>query len=218
MINSNDEEIRHLVWDWNGTLLDDLDLSISIINELLAEHQLPTVDKAQYLEVFDFPVIDYYRRLGFDFDRVSFEVVGAEFIRRYELRRTEAPLHQSVQSTLQTLFDRGFSQSILSAYRQDSLESFLAHFGIRDYFDDIIGSDNVYAHGKIEQGRAWMRERGADPETTLLIGDTRHDLEVANAMNCRCLLIANGHHPRHRLTSLGVPVVNTLPEALAWIT
>jgi phosphoglycolate phosphatase len=202
--------IRRVVWDWNGTLLDDTGLCIDVMNGLLAERDLPTLDRERYGELFDFPVIDYYRRLGFDFSREPFEIVGAEFIRRYEARRTEARLQPHARQTLCALRAAGFAQSVLSAYRHDTLESLLIHFGVRDFFDDVVGSDNVYAHGKIDQGRAWLRSRALDPSSVLLIGDTRHDFEVARAMGCRCLLVADGYHPRAKLEHLGAPVVDDL--------
>lgn len=216
-MNTAIRTLSHVAWDWNGTLLDDLDISIEIINELLTEHAIAPVNKTRYLDAFDFPVINYYRTLGFDFDRVSFEIVGAEFIKRYEARRTRAQLQEGARETLATLRARGYSQSVLSAYRQDTLESLLTHFGIRSFFDEVVGSDNVYAHGKMEQGRAWMASRNIDPSAVLLVGDTRHDFEVARAMNCRCLLVADGHHPRSKLETLGAPVVDTLREVVDWI-
>lgn len=204
------QKIRHLVWDWNGTLLDDTALCIAIMNELLGERGLPALDKARYQAIFDFPVIGYYERLGFDFTRDPFDVIGAEFIRRYEARRTEARLHAGALATLAALRAAGFSQSVLSAYKHDTLESLLAHFGLRDFFGDVLGSDNVYAHGKIEQGRAWMQSQAIDPSEVALIGDTRHDFDVAQAMGCRCLLVADGYHPREKLEPLGAPVVDDL--------
>jgi phosphoglycolate phosphatase len=203
-------DIRHLVWDWNGTLLDDTALCIAIMNELLRERGLPLLDKARYQAIFDFPVVGYYERLGFDFARDPFEIIGAEFIRRYEARRTEARLHAAATATLSALQAAGFSQSVLSAYKHDTLESLLAHFRVRDFFTDVLGSDNVYAHGKIEQGRAWMRRQAIDPAAVALIGDTRHDFDVAQAMGCRCLLVADGYHPREKLEPLGAPVVDDL--------
>lgn len=204
--------IRHVVWDWNGTLLDDTELCIDVMNGLLAERGMPMLDKTRYQDLFDFPVIDYYRRLGFNFDRDPFDVIGAEFIRRYEARRTEARLQPHACEMLASLKQAGYAQYVLSAYKHDTLESLLTHFGVRNYFRDVVGSDNVYAHGKIEQGRAWMRALGFDPSTLLLIGDTRHDFEVAQAMGCRCLLVADGYHPRAKLDPLGAPVVDDLVE------
>jgi phosphoglycolate phosphatase len=202
--------IRHVVWDWNGTLLDDTELCIDVMNELLGERSLPALDRERYGELFDFPVIDYYRRLGFDFSRDPFELVGAEFIRRYEARRAEAKLQPFARQALAALRDIGITQSMLSAYKLDSLESMLIHFGIRNFFEDVVGSNTVYAHGKIDEGRAWLRARSLDPSCVLLIGDTSHDFEVAESMRCRCMLVANGYHPRKKLEKLGAPVLDDL--------
>jgi phosphoglycolate phosphatase len=207
---------QHVVWDWNGTLLDDTWLCIDIMNELLAERNLPALTLPRYHEVFDFPVEEYYRRLGFDFTRDPFPVVGAEFIRRYEIRRAETRLHTAARTTLDYIRHLAIPQSVLSAYRHDTLEELLAHFEVRSFFTGVLGSDNVYAHGKIEQGRRWIGERGIDPASVLLIGDTIHDFEVATAMHCRCLLVADGYHPRARLEPLGAPVVSDLHDVPAW--
>lgn len=216
-MNIEQNKIQHIVWDWNGTLLDDTNLCIAIMNELLSERAMPPLTRARYHEIFDFPIIEYYTRLGFDFKKDPFEIVGAEFIRRYELRRTSAQLHSEVHEILHALRQRGYTQSILSAYRQDTLESLLAHFNIHTQFDDVIGSDNVFALGKIEQGRRWIHTRALHPESVLLIGDTKHDFEVATAMNCRCLLVAAGYHTRERLEVLDTAVVDSLAEVPGWI-
>lgn len=209
--------LQHVVWDWNGTLLDDTWLCIDVMNSLLAERNMPRLTRERYHEIFDFPVIEYYRRLGFDFTRDPFDVIGAEFIRRYEQRRHEAALHEGARATLLHIRNSGLSQSVLSAYRHDTLEELLAHHGVRDFFTGVLGSDNVYAYGKLEQGRRWIRELGLAPESVVLIGDTQHDFEVANAMGCRCLLVADGYHPRTRLSTLGAPVLDSLDEAPAWL-
>ncbi len=211
------QDLQHVIWDWNGTLLDDTWLCIDVMNGLLAERALPLLTRQRYYEIFDFPVVDYYQRLGFDFERDPFSIVGAEFIRRYERRRNEALLHPDAQSTLEHLRDLGLSQSILSAYRHDTLEELLNHTGVRSFFSGVCGSDNVYAHGKLDQGRRWIRELGLDPSRVLMIGDTLHDFDVAQSMSCPCLLVANGYHPRTRLESLGAPVVDTLNEIPGWL-
>lgn len=209
--------LAHVIWDWNGTLLDDTWLCIDVMNGLLAERGLPALTLERYHEVFDFPVVEYYRRLGFDFARDPFEIVGAEFIRRYELRRHEARLHGAALDTLRALRGAGLTQSVLSAYRHDTLEELLLHFELRPFFSGVLGSDNVYAHGKLEQGRRWMAQLGLDPSAVLLVGDTTHDFEVAEAIRCRCVLIANGYHPRVKLQRCRAPVLEdlaTLPAHL----
>ena len=209
--------IQHVVWDWNGTLLDDTGLCIDIMNDLLGERGMPPIDLARYQEIFDFPVIDYYRRLGFDLEREPFAIVGAEFIHRYETRRQEAGLHPEVSAALDAVAKHRIPQSVLSAYHHSTLESFLLHVGLRHYFTTVLGSDNVYAEGKIEQGRRWMKSIGLTPDCVLLVGDTTHDFDVAAAMGCPCLLIADGYHPRAKLDPLGAPVLDGLHQFPAWL-
>lgn len=209
--------LQHVIWDWNGTLLDDTELCIDVMNGLLQERGLPLLTRARYHRIFDFPVVDYYRRLGFNFERDPFAVVGAEFIRRYEGRRLEARLHDGAAITLQHVRSLGVTQSILSAYRHDTLEELLAHFQLRPFFTGVLGSDNVYAHGKLDQGLRWISQLGVPPDTVVLIGDTTHDFEVAEAMRCRCLLVADGYHPRAKLERCGAPVVDDLGGVRRWM-
>ena len=83
---------RHVIWDWNGTLLDDAWLCVEVMNELLVEHSLPAVDAQRYEALFTFPVVEYYRQLGFDFERTPFEEVGTAFIEGYQARQHECEL------------------------------------------------------------------------------------------------------------------------------
>ena len=203
---------RHVIWDWNGTLLDDMWLCVEVMNGLLEARSLPALTHDSYRELFDFPVIDYYRRLGFDFDRESFEVVGTEFIETYEQRRHQTRLQPGARETLQQLHDAGVGQSILSAYRQETLVDLVGHFGLEGYFVGLVGLDDHYAHSKVENGMHWIRELGLPPSDVLMIGDSSHDHEVAEAMGSACWLLTNGHHAAAKLHALKVPVFPSLEE------
>ena len=185
------------------------------MNGLLRTRGLPLLTLDRYQQLFDFPVIRYYERLGFDLQREPFEVVGTEFIQTYERRRHEASLRPSARPVLTALRERGLTQSVLSAYRHDTLESLLHHFAVRDFFVRVIGSDDHYASGKVEQGRRYVRELHVAPAEVVLIGDTAHDHEVAVAMGVRCLLLPGGNHSRARLETCGVPVLDDLADLLA---
>ncbi|HVW20971.1 MAG TPA: HAD family hydrolase [Opitutaceae bacterium] len=206
---------RHLIWDWNGTLLDDLDLCVEVMNSLLAPRSLPLLDRARYRAAFDFPVRDYYARLGFDFRRESFEAVGAEFIATYERRRGECALHDGALSLLAAVQAGGATQSILSAYHRGALREFVGHFGLAPFFLRLNGPEDIYAHGKLELGRNWIRELGLPPAEVLMIGDTLHDAETARAMGVACVLVAAGHHAPERLRGAGVPVYSSLAALAA---
>jgi phosphoglycolate phosphatase len=190
---------RHVIWDWNGTLLDDVELCIDIMNGLLRRRGLPTMDRTRYHAVFDFPVSAYYSRLGFDFSRDSFEQLSIEFIADYDARRWESRLYPPARAVLAGIQRAGVTQSILSAYRGETLRETVAHFGLVPFFIRLTGLDNIYAHSKTELGRAWVAELGLPAGDILLIGDTLHDLEVARELGVDCVLVATGHHPADRL-------------------
>jgi phosphoglycolate phosphatase len=205
---------RHIVWDWNGTLLNDAWLCVDVMNGLLRRRGLPLLTPERYEQVFDFPVIDYYRRLGFDFEKEPFAKSGAEFIADYERRRHEAALQPEALDVLRAIRDAGIAQSVLSAYRHETLEELLRHFGVRDFFDEVVGADDKYAHGKVGQGRALIERLGLSPDVVAVIGDTVHDFEVSREIGCACFLIPSGNHSRGRLESCGVPVLTSLKNLL----
>lgn len=205
-----DAPVRRVIWDWNGTLFNDAWLCMDVMNSLLSEHQLPLLTLDRYQRLFDFPVIDYYRRLGFDFEAAPFETVGSEFIRRYENRRLECDLHDGAMQLLEHFREQGIPQTVLSAYEQTTLLSLLRHFDIDHFFDEIIGNDDHYAAGKEEKALAWIARLNEPPESALLIGDTLHDADVAASMGVQCVLVAGGNQHEDRLRSRAVPLFDSL--------
>ncbi len=205
---------KHIMWDWNGTLLDDSRMAVMVINETLAKRDMSTITHDQYQKIFGFPVIDYYRRLGFDFKDESFEVVGTEFIDGYEQHKYDVGLHQGVEKVLGLLSDKGVTHSILSAYKQNTLDELVGHFGLTDRFLKIVGLDNHYAHSKVENAIHWMLELALKPSEVLFVGDTEHDYEVAEALGVDCVLIPGGHQTRKALSKTGATILNNLSDIL----
>ncbi len=209
-------KIKHVVWDWNGTLLNDNWLSLKAINILLLKYGLPAIEKEKYLELFAFPVIDYYRKLGFDFEKIPFEVVGTEFIEEYTKRMYDANLQDGARETLEHFLEIGISQSLLSAAKQKMLEDLMEYHDLEKYFIKISGLNDHYANSKVDIGKSWINELHFEPDEILLIGDTLHDVEVADEIGTKCVLIAQGHATYDRLKSSGRNVFHNLNEFKGW--
>jgi phosphoglycolate phosphatase len=203
--------IRHILWDWNGTLLDDVELCVSALNRVSARRDLPPISIERYREVFTFPVIDYYRAVGFDFDEEPFDVPADEWVDIYCTEVWDSTrLREDAPRVLAHFHESGYSQSMLSAHNHDMLAKLVAFFGVADYFDQIVGLDDFYAHGKTELGKAWLSDTGHRPDRVLMVGDTLHDFEVAQALGTRCVLIEGGHQSGKRLQGAGVSVHGNL--------
>jgi len=203
---------KHVIWDWNGTLIDDVWLAVETMNKMLKKRNLSKIDSEKYREIFDFPVMKYYIKLGFDFSNDSFEKLTVEFISEYYQRFNECKLFDKAEEVLKKIRDMGISQSILSASKEDILIEKIKYYGIEKYFCRVIGLNNHYAEGKIKRGRNWIAELNLSPQEVLLIGDTTHDYEVSKHIGSDCLLVANGHHSYEKLVGLGIGVIRTLKE------
>ena len=209
--------LKHIIWDWNGTMLDDRWLTIAAMNIVLARRNMAELTEDLYLQLFTFPVIEYYQRLGFDFDKEPFSVSGSEFINEYNARAFEPQLHDGIIDLIAELNENGVSHSILSASSQKILNKLVKHHNINHYFIAVLGQDNHYAYGKIETGKMWINKLGIAPKNTLFIGDTEHDLEVANAIGSHCALLSWGHSSTERLENRGINVFDAMSDLKSWI-
>ena len=209
---------KHIIWDWNGTLLDDTWLCVEGINKSLEKRSLQTITKEIYRKVFSFPVEDYYERLGFDFKKEPFEVAGDEFVAYYAKCFHKVKLHKQVSSALGALEIAGFSQSILSAGKQEYLDQWVKVHGLSEYFMIIRGIDNQYARGKIELGISFIKELPYEKDEIIMVGDTVHDSDVADAMGIDCLLIDHGHMGNKKLKATSRKVFSNIEQVRDHLT
>jgi phosphoglycolate phosphatase len=204
--------VTHILWDWNGTLIDDAWLCVEIMDKLLQRYDKPGLTLERYQRIFDFPVRDYYQRLGFDFTITPFEQIGTEFMEEYYSRWRTCAMQKEVTSTLRRFSGRGVPQAILTAAPSSMVQEGVVHFGIASFFQTINGLDHHYADGKLAVARNWLEREKVPPQRVLLIGDTTHDFEVANDLGLSCALISSGHHHADRLQACGVPVLSSFDE------
>lgn len=217
MIRLADRSYTHIFWDWNGTLLDDAWLCIEVMNGLLEKYRLPLLTLERYHDLFDFPVRAYYQRLGFDFEKTPFEIVGSEFMAVYHQRWRQCSLHQQAEKCLKDLAQQGISQVILSAADVSLLQQCVAHYNLTSCFDAVLGLNHHYADGKMGIARDYMANISGPPESILFIGDTLHDYQVAREIGVDCILFSGGHHSLKKLSSCGVPVIHSLSKVRDYI-
>lgn len=205
----------HLVWDFNGTVLDDVDVSISAANALLARCELaPFSSKETYRSIFGFPIREYYERMGIDFSKTSFEFLAPIWVEEYLSRADCAPLNVGVRDTIGRLKELGIPQILLSATEIDMLKGQLASLRIEDCFDEILGLDNIHAASKEVLAKEWCAKHpSARP---LFLGDTDHDFAVATATGNDCVLFSGGHQSGERLAKFGCPVIDNVSEILSY--
>ncbi len=124
-MNYSSKSYDHIIWDWNGTLFNDVELCANIMNLLLTQESLPNISIQKYKEIFTFPVIEYYKIAGHTFEQNSFEVLGKQFMVEYELRKGDCNLFPGVTELLSELKEKNIQLHLLSAYEQQSLNKII---------------------------------------------------------------------------------------------
>ena len=183
-----------VIWDYNGTLLNDVAACFFCVNTLLVRHgHAPFPDLGAYRRTFGFPIRDYYRKAGFDFSVTPYDALAVEFMAMYDAAEPDIPLSDGVVETLAEIRARGIRQIVLSAAKESDLRKQIEKRGIGGYFDEILGISDIYAASKLHIARDWLRTTPHPPASMLLIGDTLHDAETAHELGCRCVLFRGGH-------------------------
>lgn len=204
--------IDHVIWDWNGTLLNDVDFGFRLANWLLKEFHLPEMkDLSEYHRHFTFPIREYYRAIGFGDD--IFPEAAVKWMDQYMAKEHECPLQPYALEITRLFREKGLRQVIISASKLSNLKFQLAERPYFEDFDPPRGLGDIYAGSKVEIAKDWMKQSGAKGESTVFIGDTLHDAEVAAAIGCRCILVAGGHQAIDTLKTAGVPLAKDLREA-----
>ena len=207
----------HIVWDWNGTLLDDTEACVGALNEMLAKRGLEPLTLDFYREHFAFPVRSFYEKIGVRLADEDWNALAREYHDAYHAR--PASLARGAFAAVEAAGRAGFRQSILSALRQDMLDADAGRFGIAQKMENVVGSDNLDGGSKLACARRFMQrlaDEGAvapDLSDAVMIGDAIHDWEVASALGAKCVLFSGGGHSKERLERYA-PVADTLEEAV----
>ncbi len=202
-----------LVFDFNGTLIDDIDICLDLLNKMLKEkgHE-GNISKEKYLSIFAFPIIDYYTASGFSFPKDDFPALAKEFDVDYRNGFPELKLFDDVKEVL-AYFKGKKRLIVLSATKQDNLDEELKMNGIYDCFDAVIGIKDIYGRSKVGEAKEYFSKTNIDPKEVVFIGDTLHDDEVAKEIGGRSILVSRGHQNEERLKEAkGALVLKTLKE------
>ena len=207
--------MKTIIWDYNGTIIDDFRITFDVANEMLRRRNLASypVSEQYYLDNFTFPAINFYYKVGYTFLDETYEEVSQEFNDLYDENFYKVTLMDDFIPTIEKLIAKGYRNVIISASRQDKLDAQCELLGITKYFDDIIGSNNIFGASKTERALKWLKDSNTDSSECIYLGDSTHDLDTAIALNVKeCILIARGHQSYEVLKKAHDNVLHSLSE------
>lgn len=210
-----------VVWDWNGTLLDDTAAALAAFNVQLTRRNLTPIDLDFYRAHFAFPVKPFYALCGIDLAHEDWDAIAREYHESYA--REKKALNREAIAALEEVKAAGVRQCVLSALRQDLLDAALDSFGVSGYFEFAYGVDNLDGASKLSRAHDLLMKTkilsALHPSSfhlhpsLVFIGDALHDKEVADALGARTVLCAQGGHAAERLRAVA-PTGETLLESV----
>lgn len=206
------ESYDWILWDWNGTLIDDVHLSYDIFSNIQSMEGREVISLEQYRRLLCHPVKTFYERIGYDFSVVDYDSLARTFHQQYLARVFDCALHTGAREILSLVRERGVQQGILSALPQEMLVATVTHLGVAEFMNGLTSPSSHHAHGKIDEARAWVQEAGVDPEKILLIGDSEHDADVAREVGFQCVLVSSGYQHEDVLSQTGYTVYPGIEE------
>ena len=200
--------MKTVIWDYNGTIIDDVQLCLDIERNMRFDFTME-----DYRSMFCFPVIDYYRKIGYTFENETYDEISVEFNDMYDNGFAACRLMDGFIEKINESREKGHRNVILSAARHDKLVEQCAQLGIASFFDEILGTDNLLAGSKIDMAKRWMAKSETEPMECMFIGDTLHDYETALALGIgNIFLTCQGHQDYETLKKANAHVVHSLKE------
>ncbi|MEU7114417.1 HAD family hydrolase [Streptomyces sp. NPDC046182] len=208
---------KHLVWDWNGTLLDDIEAVIGATNAAFAELGLEPITLARYRDLYTVPVPKFYERLmGRLPTEAEWALMDGAFHRHYWQRAEACVLTAGAAELLAARQESGFTQSLLSLAPHAELVPLVRRHGIEPRFVRVDGRIGSSTEGKSSHMVRHLEALvGVPAERVVVIGDAADDARAAAHVGARAVLYTGGSHSRASLAAVGVPVVDSLAEAVA---
>lgn len=200
-----------VVWDWNGTIVDDLNASLLSVNDMLIKRDLPTITVQQYHEYLDTPIYKFYEHI-FDLSKITFDVIQTEFNSGYDKHISDNPLNDGAISIMQKLQQNGIKQVIVSSSNQNIVQNGAEKLGVAEYMDYISGSSDNFVGSKVERAISVISKVTTNYSRVIVIGDTLHDCQLANEIGADCILLSTGHQSKTDLQTTGKPVIDNLNE------
>lgn len=202
--------ITHIIWDYNGTVLDDVDTAIAAVNAMLAKRSLPPTDRETYKNTLVMPLEKYYDTVGIHNADIS--VLSIEFREKSEQNAHLSKISEGFFDVIETTKRQGIKNILMSSLFCGYLNSELDKYSLHGYFDAVMGMNDTSVGSKYGMALEYITSNRIDTKNVLFIGDLVSDAEIAKKIGAKCILVPNGHNSKKRCEETGVTICETLKE------
>lgn len=200
---------KYIMWDWNGTLLNDVGASLSSVNDMLAKRNMPPMDIERYKDIIGVPIRRFYEK-AFDLSKENYDEILRDYNEGYLRHLPEHGLTEGASEMLEFFKNEGCTQLIISSSNNEQLTTNVKKFGVYDYFDAVLGAEGYKAESKIERAVNYLKNH--EEGKVLVIGDLVHDWEMSKEIGADCVLITSGHEKLERMLNCSAKIVDNITD------
>ena len=203
----------HVIWDWNGTLLNDITASLASVNDMLERRKMAKIDVDRYRECIGIPIKVFYEQV-FELEKEDYPALLAEYNEGYLKHLSDCSLTDGTLKALEHFRSRGIKQAVVSSSNNIQLQQNVKKYGISEYFEAILGSADYLAGSKIDRARAYLEASESEKFSVLVVGDLVHDAEMAAEIGADCVLLRSGHEIPTKLKNTKMEIIGNLEELI----
>ncbi len=207
--------ITHIIWDYNGTVLNDAYTSVLAVNEMLKARGLPDTNLEIYKKTLTMPLTEYYKTVGIYTEDIA--ALSEEFRKYCKMHGDSSHIFDGVYDVISFARALGIKSYLFSSLYHGHLVEETEKYGIGGWFDKVCGLPDKNLGSKSDMARAVFEKEGIVPKNTLFIGDLTTDAQTAHALGADCILIPNGHTDKARCQAACDKVFDDVKQVIEYI-
>lgn len=205
------KEYKVIIWDFNGTLIDDIHATLASVNDMLTRRNQDIIDFSTYSKTVDTPIWKFYEAV-FIKGSITPEEAVKEFNEGYDKHLRENPLMEGAKEMLSFYQSLHKHQLIVSASNINKVRKSLGALGISEYFTEVLAMSDYNAGDKTFLAREYLEKNSISPSDAVVIGDCVFDFRMAQEIGADAILNTRGHQARTELSETGAPIIDDLAE------
>lgn len=205
-----------IIWDFNGTLVDDVNAALGAVNDMLVRRNQPIITLDDYSRNVDIPIWKFYENV-FVSGSITPEEAISEFDTGYEKYLEPYPVMENAVAVLDYFNSLEKTQLIVSASHIDKVTARLKDLKLYSYFTDVLAMSDYNCGDKTFLAQQYLSVNNISPEDVVVIGDCVADWQMAQALHCDCILNTKGHQCRRELSVTDAVIIDSLTELKNYI-
>lgn len=207
-----------IAFDWDGTLFDSTKIIVRCIQRAVADvgGAVPSDHAASY--VIGMGLMEALAHAAPDVPQERYAELGACYRKHYLAHQDDLSLFDGVLPMLSDLRERHHWLAVATGKSRRGLDEVLQSVELAGVFDGSRTADETAGKPHPQMLHELMREFGTEPERTLMIGDTTHDLQMALNAGCPSLAVSYGAHAPGGFQALQpAAILHSVGELHAWL-